>query len=97
MGSVAVFPEERTFSGQVSKAGRWPLLTCLVFHPGKESDGGEEWGGEEGTELRRAVLSCHKLYDLGQVVISTRLSFLICEVGIIMTLSQIRSKWDSRE
>lgn len=48
---MAIGPEGRNFSGQVSEAGqRSPSLPVLI-HPGKEKELGEERGGEEGAEL----------------------------------------------
>lgn len=85
--ATAICPEERTFLDQVSQAGRGYILTCPVIHPGKESaEGGVGGGGGHRIGVEGGKWngpSCHKLYDLGPVVISTSLSFLICQVGLI--------------
>lgn len=70
---MAIRPEERTFSGQVSEAGQGgPLLTRTVCHPRKEKALGEERGGVEGTglggrgraEWPRPVVSCMAMVKL---------------------------------
>lgn len=50
----------------------------------------QNWVGAGGGKWRGP--SCHKLYHLGQVVISTNLSFLIRKVGVITSLSQVLRK-----